>query len=135
MINFKRQENETDDELIFRVCSLKSTETWQEIGDGLNEELGNLFSESAYRKKYQSFQKMFDSVKHKVVDSNEHLLELEKKQDELYKQQVKTRDSVREYRATLRDEARVEVIIDAIKSVANKQPKLEFYENYEYGDT
>jgi hypothetical protein len=31
MIDFKKKQGESDEELIFRVCSLKSTETWQEI--------------------------------------------------------------------------------------------------------
>lgn len=125
MINFKRQQNESDEELVFRVCSLKSTETWQEIADGLNKELNTEYTESKFRKQYQAFQRMFDSVKHKVVDSDEHLLELEKKQDELYKQQVRTRDKLREYRGAIRNEGRIENIVDTIKYVAESMPRFD----------
>lgn len=124
MINFKRQQNESDEELIFRVCSLKSTGTWQEIADGLNKELNTEYTESKFRKQYQAFQRMFDSVKHKVVDSNEHLLELEKKQDELYKQQVRTRDKLREYRKTQATESRIDGLIEVIESSILELPEI-----------
>jgi len=117
-MEIKRFVNESDEELIFRVCSLKSTETWQEIADGLNKELNQEYTESKYRKQYQAFQRMFDSVKHKIVDSSEHIDELEKKQDELYKQQVRTRDKLREYRGAIRQESRIENIIEVIKQCA-----------------
>lgn len=135
MIDFKRKQGESDEELIFRVCSLKSTETWQEIADGLNKELNTEYTESKFRKQFQAFQRMFDSVKHNLVDSNEHIEELEKKQEELYKQQVKTRDAVREYRGLLRTDSRIEVLVDAIKDVVVEQPKLKVNKNYETGDT
>lgn len=118
MIDFKRKQGESDEELIFRVCSLKSAETWQEIADGLNKELNTEYTESKFRKQFQAFQRMFDSVKHNLVDSNEHIEELEKKQEELYKQQVKTRDKLREYRGVIRQESRIENLIDVIKQCA-----------------
>lgn len=126
MENFKRQVNESDEELIFRICSMKTNETWQEIADGLNKELNTEYTESKFRKQYQSFQRMFDSVKHKIVDSNEHIEELDKKQDELYKQQVKTSDKLREYRGVMREEARIENLIDTMENAISKLPKLAF---------
>lgn len=42
----------------------------------------------------------------------------------LYKQQVKTRDTMAAYRKTLRDEARIETMVDAISGVVNKLQSL-----------
>lgn len=125
-MDYKRLENESDEELIFRICSLKTTETWQDIANGLNKEMNTEYTESKFRKQFQAFQRMFESVKHKIVDSNEHLIELEKKQDDLYKQQVKTSDKLREYKVILRDESRVENMMDVIKSEISKLETIQF---------
>jgi hypothetical protein len=130
MIDFKRKPNESDEELIFRVCSSKTpAETWQFIADGLNEEMGTQYNESKFRKQYATFQRMFDAVGHKFID-NEHLEEIEQKQKELYKQQVKYQDVMRQHRATLRDEARIEVLVDAIKDSVAMMPLYRIENNY-----
>ena len=57
-MEYNRFENETDEEVIFRICSQKERiGTWQETADILNELLGNEYTESAYRKKYQAILK------------------------------------------------------------------------------
>ena len=55
-MNFERLENETDEELIYRICSQKEIiGTWQNVADILNRVLGFDYGESTYRKKYQAF--------------------------------------------------------------------------------
>jgi hypothetical protein len=132
LVNFKRLNGESDEELVFRICSNKtSEETWQYIADGLNKELGTEYTESKFRKQYQAFQRMFDAVKPKLV-SSEYIDELEVKQQELYKQTVKYQDVMRQHRSTLRDEARIEVLIDAIKESASVMPSYVVNSNYSY---
>ena len=65
---YQRYENESPEELIFRICSHKNEiGTWSDVGRVLNELLGENYTESAYRKKYQSFEKMFSGNQNKDV--------------------------------------------------------------------
>lgn len=55
-MNIERLENETDAQLMLRVCSLKDQiGTWEEVTEILNNLTGNSYSESTYRKKYKKF--------------------------------------------------------------------------------
>ncbi|MDD4154670.1 MAG: hypothetical protein PHT30_04620, partial [Bacilli bacterium] len=97
--------------------------TNEEVGELCRRELGEDFDESAYRKVYQSFDLIFQDIKEQILDK-EYLDELDQKMDEMYKQQIKTRDVLREKRKTLRDEARIEVLIDAIRENAESYPTI-----------
>lgn len=114
-MNYKRLENELEEEYIYRVCSEKEViGSWQNIADILNKELGYEYTESKYRKQYQAYTKMFEANKHRYFD-NSYLNELEEKQDEFYKQQVKTRDWFNAKRNKLRSESRLEEFYDLFK--------------------
>ena len=53
---YKRFENETDEELIYRICQAKEQiGTWQDVTNIINELTNFDFGESTYRKKFQSF--------------------------------------------------------------------------------
>ena len=66
-MNFKRLEGETEEQLIYRVASQKDLiGTWQNVADILNDILGYAYSESAYRKKYQAFQKLMQANESKL---------------------------------------------------------------------
>ena len=114
---FNKRDNETELEYILRICSQKDViGTWKEVASILNENLNKAYDESAYRKKYQSYSSL-NSVatpdKKEEIDE-EHIDLLQEKQNILYKQQVKTRDALRELRSNLRDEARIENILNHI---------------------
>ena len=58
-MEYKRYEGETEDELIYRICSQKEQiGTWKEVRDILNNLLNYSYNESTYRKKYQYFNKL-----------------------------------------------------------------------------
>ena len=123
-MDFSKKETEDRNEYICRICSLKETiGTWNDTADIIRNELGENFDESAYRKTFQSFSKIFDSTKHNHFEE-EYIKELDEKKDLLYKQQVKTFDKMREYRKTLRDEARIEILVDAIRQSAESYPSI-----------
>ena len=83
-MTYKRFENETEDELIYRICSEKDIiGTWQDVAKILNELLDNNYSESAYRKKYQSFQKIMVANQSKFADSEELLNDIKEQTREL----------------------------------------------------
>lgn len=57
MTDIKRLPNESDESLIYRVCSLKDEfGTWTEVRDILNDLLDKNYSESKYRKWYKAYQ-------------------------------------------------------------------------------
>lgn len=118
MINYKKKEDEVYEEYLCRICEQKGIiGTWQDVANILNAELGNNFSSSKYRKEYESFAKIFKVIKEKMTPD-----EISKRMDELYKQQIKTRDAIREKNKTLRDEARIEILVEAIQECASSMP-------------
>lgn len=123
-MDWKRQEGETKYAYLYRIYSNQSLIGNNEtLGKICRENLGEDFDESAYRKAYQAFDLIFQDIKDKLLDKT-YLDELDEKMDLLYKQQVKTRDQAREKRRTLRDEARIEVMIDAIRESAESYPSI-----------
>ena len=54
--SYKRFENETDEELVYRICENKDQiGSWQDVANIINELTDNDYGESTYRKKYQAF--------------------------------------------------------------------------------
>jgi len=74
---------------------------------------------------------MWEDVKSEyIMDTDEELIDrlskIEELEDTLYKTKVKTADKLREYRKLLREEGRVENIIDEIKTEIGKVNPIEF---------
>lgn len=112
---YKRLENESTDELIYRICSEKAQiGTWQHVANIINELTGDDFGEGTYRKKYQSFQKMLNANQSKFVDSDAQLREIELQKRELEKAKVKLQTEKLEYNRWLREDARDELIMEQI---------------------
>ena len=89
-MEFKRYENETDDELIYRVCSQKEMiGCWQDVADILNDLLDENYNESKYRKAYQAFEKMLDANRDKFIGYEEQVEELKKLKEELKAERIK----------------------------------------------
>ena len=121
-LEYKRFENETDDELIYRICSQKDIiGTWNDVCDILNELTSNDYNESAYRKKYQAFQKILSANQAKFTDSSAQLSTIKEEQRNLIKERNKLQTEKIEYnrwlRETARDELLEEKIIDAINNL------------------
>lgn len=125
MINYKKITDETYEEYLCRICEQKaSIGNWEDVKNVLNAELGYNYTSSKYRKEYTTFARLFDAMKEKITSE-----EISSKMDELYKQQIKTRDVIREKNKTLRDEARIETLIEAIGETADSMPKFELKYN------
>ena len=122
-MDFSRRSGEAELEYILRICSQKDIiGTWDKVASILNDNLNKNYNESTYRKKYQSYDAFKTNVsteKEREID-NEHIILLQQEQDKLYKQQVKTRDVLREHRSVLRDEARIENLLDCIRADNSK---------------
>ena len=117
-MEFKRYENETDDELIYRICSQKETiGCWQDVADILNDILDENYNESKYRKAYQAQKKIIDLKQESLADINEQLDELEDLKNELYKERVKLQDVQRLKRKDLREESRFENLLEVLENL------------------
>lgn len=59
-----KYDGETEDELIYRVCSMKEAiGTWKDVSEVLNELLGYEYDESCYRKNINHFKKYWMQIK------------------------------------------------------------------------
>lgn len=121
---YKRFENETDEELIYRITGEKEQiGSWQAVANILNELLGTEYTESKFRKQRQAFDKMLSANQSKFVDSDTQLREIEIQKRELEKAKVKLQTEKLEYSRWLREEARDELITEKIcESISNLVP-------------
>ena len=125
-MEYKRYEDETEDELIYRICSQKEQiGTWKEVRDILNNLLNYSYNESTYRKKYQYFNKLLYANSSKFADSEAQLetLREEKRELEKLKKQIQTEKI--EYNKWLREEARDKLITEKIVNAINNQEKFD----------
>lgn len=124
MTKYKRFENESDEELVLRICNDKDKiGTWSDVADILNELTGNEYTESKYRKQFQSFQKMLAANQSKFTDSNAQLEEINEKIRILQKERNKLQTEKLEYNKWLREEARDEMILESItNAISNLHP-------------
>jgi len=121
MSDIKRQDNENLKQYQIRLYRNKDIYglTNDEIGNILNEETGQNYDESKYRKYALAYIDGWDDCSNENITDDEVLAEMDIKMDEMYKQQVKTRDKLRELRKHLRDEARIENLQDVFVECAN----------------
>lgn len=121
MLIYKRFENESDEELIYRVTGDKDKiGSWQDVADILNGLLGTEYTESKFRKQRQIFDKMMSANQSKFVDSDVQLQELQTIRDEICKEKRKLYDQRREYNKLLTHDARAEHLNDELISVARE---------------
>lgn len=105
-----RNVGETDDQLIYRVCSVKDTiGTWNDVADVLNDLLGKSYDESVYRKKYQSFTNIFNANQEKFVTDKAQLEDIEIQKELLRKERIKLQTANVERNRIDRHEARQEL--------------------------
>lgn len=132
---YRRYENESTDELIYRICQDKDKiGTWDDVAKVINSLTGDDYGESTYRKKFQAFQKMLAANQSKFVDTDEQLKEIRLERQKLEKERVKTRDERNELRRTLREEARKESYKEQIlRSISEFQSKpLDYDKNKQF---
>ena len=124
-MNYKRFENESDEELIYRITGEKEQiGSWQAVADILNELLGTEYTESKFRKQRQAFDKMLAANQSKFVSNDSQLQELVTQRQELEKEKVKLRDERNELLRVIREEARKESYKDQIlRSIEEYQNK------------
>lgn len=137
-MNYSRKENESDEELIYRICSEKEViGSWQDVADILNKLLNTEYTESKFRKQYQAFNKMLSANEHKILDDDNYLNELRVQKQELQKEKQKLSDERVELNRQIREQARRESYEDMIKRIVckNVEPikfNIELNKNKDY---
>lgn len=118
MIEWKRLENESDEELIYRICSAKEQiGTWEDVADVLNELLNTEYTSSKFRKQFQAFEKMLKANENKFFTEDGYLKELQRERQELQKEKQKLSDERVELNRIIREEARKESYLDLVRRV------------------
>lgn len=123
-----RNVGETDEQLIYRVCSLKdSIGTWQDVANTINDLIGRNCDESVYRKKYQSFNTIMNANQEKFIDAQSQLDDIEMQKEILRKERVKLQTVNIERNRIDRQEARRELWYEQIGQYIKtlNPPKLE----------
>ena len=112
-MNYKRFENESDKDLINRICSEKDKiGSWQDVADIINSILGTTFTESKYRKNFRLYSEGYNDSQNKSIQ--EHNFELEKKLNEIKKERIKLQTLNAERNKIDRIEARKELYYEQI---------------------
>ena len=129
MVEYKRYESESEEELIYRVCLEKDKiGTWDEVADILNKILGYEYTNSKYRKQFQAFQKMLEANQSKFVDSDAQLEEIKLAMETLKKERIKLQTEKLEYARWFREDARDELfeekVIESIRANIGKQEEI-----------
>lgn len=119
-MEFYRYENESEEELIYRICSSKALiGSWQDVANILNTLLGYEYTESKYRKQFQSFQKMIEANKDRFVEKDAMYNDIVEKTEILELEKVKLRDQRtelnRKYREFARSQENMDILANAIK--------------------
>lgn len=115
---YKRFENESDEELIYRITGEKDQiGSWQAVADILNDLLGTEYTESKFRKQRQAFDKMLAANQSKFADSATQLKELQLQKQEIQKEKRKLFDERLDLNRRLREEARLETTIEKIEDM------------------
>ena len=129
-----RPEQENEEQYIYRICSMKDSSgmTWKEIADIINDALGNNYTESAYRKRYQMFQQGLKVCEKQIFTDDEYLKKIQEQTDELYKAKRQFQDQRREYNKILVKDARTEHLEDELIKVANKLNTAKMLCNHGY---
>lgn len=128
-MDYKRLENETDKDLINRICSEKDNiGSWQDVANIINNILGTAFTESKYRKNFRLYSQGYHDSQAKLVE--EHSTELENKLNEIKKERIKLQTLNIERNKLDRIEARKELYYEQIGNMITTLPAPEL--NVEY---
>lgn len=132
MFNIKRQDGETEEQLLCRISQQKDENnlTWQDIADIMNKLFNYNYSESRYRKHFAKIKDFFSSdenIEYDVEELNDEITKLEKLKKEIKTERIKLQTCNVERNRLDRQEARWELFYEQIGNYIHclEQPKLE----------
>ena len=120
-MEYNRLENESDKDLINRICSEKDNiGSWQDVANIINNILGTTFTESKYRKNFRLYSEGYNDSQTKIIE--EHNNDLEKKISELKKERIKLQTLNIERNKIDRIQARKELYYEQIGNMITTLP-------------
>ena len=128
MKDFRLFENETPNQAIYRICKQKDEiGTWEDVGNVLNDMLGENLSSSAYRKKFQYFEQIMKDNEDLFFENKNYLDDLKEMKREIQKEKIKLSDERTELKRLYREQARRESFLDVVKRAMaeNVEPLVE----------
>lgn len=128
--NLNRLDGETQEQYFYRICSMKESLgfTWPQMTEIFNSEFGCNKGDTAYRKQWAAFNKVFNANVDKLVGENTYSNGLQEQIDELYKAKRQLWDQRREYNKILTSDARADHLTEKLIEAANLVP-LQDYSN------
>lgn len=127
MVELKRLQGESDEEVIYRICMAKEEiGTWQDVANDLNQILGYEYTESKYRKQFQAFNKIMNANQNKIIDTSGYIDDLERTKNELRKERIKLQTLNIERNRRDREEARHELYYENVGAVCESLPMPQF---------
>lgn len=127
IIDIKRLDNESDEELIYRICSAKDEiGSWQDVAEILNNLLSTEYTESKFRKQFQSFQKMLKANQSRILDDDNYLKELELKMEQIRKERIKLQTANVERNRVDRGISRQEMYYEFVGNLCDTLPLPDF---------
>lgn len=126
--SLKRMENETQDQYFYRVCSMKDSLdfTWPQMAEIFNNEFGCNKGDTAYRKEWAAFSRIFNANVDKLVGSNTYSDKLKEQIDEFHKAKQQFYDQRREYNKMLISDARADHLMEKLVEAANIAPLQDY---------
>ena len=122
--DLKRMENETQDQYFYRICKMKDSLgfTWPQMTEIFNAEFGCNKGNTAYRKEWAAFNKIFNANVDRIIGDGTYLEEIKAATDEFYKAKKQFYDQRREYHKLLTDDARADHLTEKLIEAANQAP-------------
>ena len=116
MLNIKRQDGETEEQLLYRIGQMKDELgcSWQEITDVMNNLLDYDYSESKYRKQFSTFKKMLEANNNIFSDNDNYKQELNNLKHDIKSERLKLQTLNLERNRLDRQEARHELFYEQI---------------------
>ena len=132
--NLKRLEGETQEQYFFRVCSMKESLgfTWPQMAEIFNAEFGCNKGDTAYRKEWAAFNKIFNANADKLIGDGVCSNEIQEQIDELYKVKKQVADQRREYNKMLVSDARADHLTEKLIEAANAVPLNNYKDLFRY---
>ncbi len=127
LVELKRLDNESNEELIYRIASAKNEiGSWQDVADILNQITGDEYTESKYRKQYNTFIKMLNANSSIISNNEEYLKKLQETEENLRKERIKLQTLNIERNRLDRSESRQTLYYEQIKNAITTLPLPEF---------
>ena len=122
--NLTRLENESQDQYFYRICSMKESLgfTWPQMAEVFNKEFGDNIGDTAYRKRWNSFQRIMDANADKFVSDDSYLAEVQAATQRMKMERQKLSATKIEIDRTLRQKSRSELFYENVSDAIEKLP-------------